>query len=193
MKRVVIVYVLTLGLTLMGLSGPSAQVDDIGVSPSLADRFHIANRPYSKLPDSWSRSKRRAYDKAIANFSDFSACRETGSSDASPSLNWNVIRSKEQVDICFFLLAEYLETPAALILWLKASGFSTALHDQIGIWPSENAGTIHASYKLGVEGDLYFQGLVFKLAHQAERSVSIAVRYDSKSVVISSNATINWE
>jgi hypothetical protein len=144
MYKPIFLYALAFGLAVV--TGVSAQESNENALPSLADRFHIANKPYSELRDSRGSSERRAYDRAISKFPDFAACQKEGATTAFPALNWVVIHEQEQAEICLFLLAEHLGPPEALVAWLKEFGFSATLHDRGGTWKSGRPGTVSSGY-----------------------------------------------
>ncbi|VAW00257.1 hypothetical protein MNBD_ALPHA07-2125 [hydrothermal vent metagenome] len=186
-------FLYTLAFTLAIASGASAQENDENASPSLADRFHIANKPYSELRDRWGWSERRAYDRAISKFPVFAACRKNGTSTAMPALNWAVIREQEQAEICLFLLAEYLGPPEALVAWLKGIGFSATLRGKGGTWTSGRPGTVFSGYQLNARDELYIRGFRFRLARRYGRRISISVKFDAKGIAKSANVNIKWE
>jgi len=191
LSGVALIVSILLGSLSLFVVVPLFAADD--ASSSLANRFHIANKPYSEVRDSRGWYERLAYDRAILKFPDFDACRKKGTPTAAPVLNWAVIREQEQAEICLFLLAEDLGSPEALIAWLREFGFSTTLHDQLRKWTSGRPGTVHSGYRLSAGDALYIRGLRFRLARRYGYSVGIGVGYNAKGVAKSANVTINWE
>lgn len=90
-------------------------------------------------------------------------------------------------------IAKSLPSATQLESFLQEHGFSVALHDSFGNWPTDLAFTVHATCKLGKSCPMRITGLRYIAANIYERSLSVSIRYNESKSPIGAETYINWE
>lgn len=90
-------------------------------------------------------------------------------------------------------IAKSLTSATQLESFLQEHGFSVALHDSFGNWPTDLPFMVHATCKLGESCPMRIIGLRYIAANIYGRTLSVSIRYNESKSPISAENYINWE
>jgi len=162
---------------------------------ALEDRFPIRGAPFSDRAEQMKDRDRQAYESAFEKFPSLDTCLVTESDgSARPELNWSQITTLAEAETCLFLLSEALQTPEALVDWLRGAGFTATVQDIFGTWPSDRPGTVHATYHFNnsANPDPFSAGQ-FRLSRLTASGMALGIAFDEASAIQSVRLTQNTE
>ncbi|MDP1549048.1 MAG: hypothetical protein Q8L97_02645 [Nitrosomonas sp.] len=114
--------------------------------------FLLLHKTLDELSKTWPESKIRPYRSALKKFPDANACLIIPNN--ADSINWSLINSTEELEVCLFHIHSYIGDVKQSEEWFKRQGFSVFVDNHIRGTSPMPYHTIHANWITASTGPL---------------------------------------